>query len=46
MSGPEVGDQAPEFSLPRTVDEAVSLSALLVHGPVVLAFYPFAFGPT
>jgi peroxiredoxin len=46
MSGPGVGDTAPEFSLPRTMDESATLSALLAQGPVVLAFYPFAFGPT
>jgi len=37
-----VGSQAPEFSLPNTKREAVSLSALR-GSPVVLAFIPAAF---
>lgn len=33
------GDRAPDFSLIAANGETVSLSSLLRHGPVVLAFY-------
>ena len=36
---PQVGDEAPGFSLPDHTGEEVQLSALLRHGPVVLVFY-------
>ncbi len=39
MARPEVGDQAPDFSLPATGGESVSLAALR-GSPVVLVFYP------
>jgi peroxiredoxin Q/BCP len=43
-AGPlQVGDQAPEFTLPDTDGKPVSLSKLLAEGPVILAFYPKAF---
>ena len=35
---PEVGDKAPDFTLPSTAGE-VSLRALLQGGKLVLAFY-------
>jgi len=39
MSTPDVGDPAPDFSLPSTRGP-VKLSALLAKGPVLLVFYP------
>jgi peroxiredoxin len=33
------GERAPDFELPNVQGKSVSLSALLEHGPVVLAFY-------
>lgn len=44
MPGSQVGDQAPDFTLPRTMQASVTLSALLEHGPVLLHFYVFDFG--
>lgn len=39
----EPGDQAPDFSLPRTPGEPpVSLAELLADGPAVLLFFPLA----
>ncbi len=35
----QVGDKAPDFSLPSSLGETVRLSDLLRRGPVVLAFY-------
>jgi hypothetical protein len=35
----QVGDQAPDFSLPSSQGGMVRLSDLLRRGPVVLAFY-------
>ncbi len=35
----KVGDSAPDFTLPDAYGQPVSLSDLLAHGPVVLAFY-------
>lgn len=35
----QVGDQAPDFSLPSSLGGTVRLSDLLRRGPVVLAFY-------
>jgi len=37
--GPQVGDPAPDFTLPSTSGE-VTLSARLATGPVLLVFYP------
>jgi peroxiredoxin len=44
MAVPQVGDRAPDFTLPRTFEESVSLADLLRRGPVLLAFYVFDFG--
>lgn len=44
MSGPQVGDRAPDFTLPRTFEEPVTLYDLLEKGPVLLHFYCFDFG--
>lgn len=45
-SGPlKVGDRAPDFTLPDTDGQPVTLSKLLEKGPVILAFYPKAFTP-
>lgn len=41
----KVGDRAPDFALPDTDGKPVTLSRLLVTGPVILAFYPKAFTP-
>jgi len=38
-----VNDKAPDFSLPRTLEEKVTLSDLLDDKKVVLAFYIFDF---
>ena len=39
-----VGDKAPDFTLPAGTGEKVTLSEELKKGPVVLAWYRFAFG--
>jgi peroxiredoxin len=44
MSGPQVGDIAPDFTLPRTFEESVRLYDLLARGPVLLHFCCFDFG--
>jgi peroxiredoxin Q/BCP len=41
----KVGDQAPNFTLPDTDGNPVTLSKLLEQGPVILAFYVKAFTP-
>lgn len=41
----KVGDKAPDFTLPDTDGKPVTLSKLLQHGPVILAFYVKAFTP-
>jgi peroxiredoxin Q/BCP len=41
----KVGDKAPEFTLPDTAGNPVTLSKLLESGPVILAFYTKAFTP-
>ncbi len=41
----KVGDRAPDFTLPDTDGNPVTLSHLLVTGPVIVAFYPKAFTP-
>ncbi len=35
----QIGDRAPDFTLPDSQGQPVSLSALLADGPVVLTFY-------
>jgi peroxiredoxin len=40
----KVGDKAPDFTLPSTTGEKISLSQFRGHKPVVLFFYIFAFG--
>ena len=40
----KVGDKAPDFSLPSTTGEKISLSKFQGKKPVVLFFYLFAFG--
>ncbi len=45
VSPPAIGDQAPDFTLPSTSGESVTLSQL--RGKAVLvAFFPLAFSPT
>jgi hypothetical protein len=44
VNGPRVGDTAPDFTLPRTFEESISLSRLLEDGPLLLHFYVFDFG--
>ncbi len=41
----KVGDRAPDFTLPDTEGNPVTLSKLLQEGPVILAFYVKAFTP-
>jgi peroxiredoxin Q/BCP len=41
----KVGDKAPDFTLPDTEGNPVTLSKLLRDGPVIVAFYPKAFTP-
>ena len=38
-----MGGRAPEFTLPDQNEQAVSLSTLLRHGPLILYFYPADF---
>jgi peroxiredoxin len=42
---PAVGSTAPDFTLPSTSGERVTLSQLRGH-PVLIAFFPLAFSPT
>lgn len=44
MAGLNVGDRAPDFTLPSSTGERVTLSTALQQGPVVLAWYLFDFG--
>jgi peroxiredoxin len=39
----KVGDEAPDFTLPSTAGQPVTLSALRGKSNVVLAFFPSAF---
>ncbi len=39
----KVGDKAPDFSLPSTTGQSISLSQFLGKKIVVLAFFPAAF---
>jgi thioredoxin-dependent peroxiredoxin len=41
----KTGDRAPDFTLPDQDGTAVSFSALLADGPVVVYFYPADFTP-
>jgi peroxiredoxin len=43
---PQVGAAAPDFSLPVTGGGAFTLSQRFREGPVVVAFFPFAFSST
>jgi peroxiredoxin (alkyl hydroperoxide reductase subunit C) len=43
---PSVGDIAPEFSLPSTGDEPITLSSFRGRKNVLLAFFPLAFSGT
>ena len=40
----KVGDKAPDFTLPSTTGDNISLSQFRGNKPVVLFFYIFAFG--
>jgi len=40
----KVGDKAPDFTLPSTTGEKISLSQFRGKKPVALFFYVFAFG--
>lgn len=42
----EVGDKAPDFSLPATTAERIGLSDYLGKKAVVVFFYIYAFGST
>jgi hypothetical protein len=44
QAGPQVGEPAPDFTLPRSLDAVLTLSECLAHGPVLLHFYVFDFG--
>jgi peroxiredoxin len=39
-----VGDRVPDFSLPSSIGQPVTLADELKRGPVVLAWYLFDFG--
>ena len=41
----QVGEQAPDFTLPNALGQPVTLSDLLKQGPVVVAFYRGAWCP-
>lgn len=45
-SVPTIGSQAPDFTLPSTSGENVTLSALRDKSAVLLAFFPLAFTST
>ena len=38
-----IGQKAPEFSLPDSENKARALNELVKDGPIILAFFPFAF---
>ena len=46
VSLPAVGTVAPDFTLPSTSGERVTLSAFRGKKNVILAFFPFAFTST
>jgi len=39
----QVGDKAPDFSLPATTAETISLADFIGKKPVVIFFYVYAF---
>ena len=41
----KVGDLAPDFALPATTQDSITLSQYRGHQNVVLAFYPFDWSP-
>ena len=41
----KVGDKAPDFELPATTKETISLSSLLGTGPLLVLFYPLDWSP-
>jgi peroxiredoxin len=43
MADINVGDKAPDFSLPITLEDKMTLSEVLKNKKVVLAFYIFDF---
>lgn len=43
MAMPEVGEKAPDFSLPITKEQKVGLNEFLGKKNIVLAFYPLDF---
>jgi peroxiredoxin len=43
---PRIGQKAPEFALPDTEKKVRSLEEFTKQGPIVLAFFPFAFSGT
>lgn len=45
MTALQVGDPAPDFTLPATLQDTVSLSQYRGRVNVVLAFYPFDWSP-
>ena len=46
MAELKVGDRAPDFTLPKSRDQKVSLKDLVASGTTVLAFYPGDFSST
>ena len=42
---PSIANKAPDFELPRTVDEKVKLSEQLHSGSAILLFYPLGWSP-
>ena len=46
MAELKVGDNAPDFTLPKSRDQMVSLKDLIASGTTVLAFYPGDFSST
>ena len=45
MKALSVGDIAPDFEVQDTEGNSHKLSAMVEHGPVILAFFPKAFTP-
>ncbi|HEX9690163.1 MAG TPA: redoxin domain-containing protein, partial [Thermoanaerobaculia bacterium] len=45
MAQLQVGDMAPDFTLPSTVDDKVTLSDFRGKKNVVVLFYPLDFSP-
>lgn len=42
-TAPKPGDLAPEFTAVDTEGKSYTLSEMLKHGPVIVAFFPKAF---